>query len=101
MGTRTELQYTLETLLGSRQVYYQPPETVKMEYPAIVYQKESINTRHADDGKYSNMKRYTITVISKKPDELVLDMLLALQYCSYDRHYVIDNLHHDVFTLYF
>ena len=41
MGTRLELQSKLEEILGSRQVYYQPPETVKMEYPAIVYRQNS------------------------------------------------------------
>ena len=86
MGTRIELQSKLEELLGSRQVYYQPPETVKMEYPAIVYSKSN---------------RYDVTVISKKPDDPVLDKLLGLQYCSYDRHYKSDNLNHDTFSLYF
>ena len=47
MGTRIELQSKLEELLGSRQVYYQPPETVKMEYPAIVYSKSNIRTARA------------------------------------------------------
>ena len=37
MGTRLELQNKLEELLGSRHVYFQPPESVKMEYPAIKY----------------------------------------------------------------
>lgn len=101
MGTRIELQSKLEELLGSRQVYYQPPETVKMEYPAIVYSKNSIWITDANDAKYSKFNRYDITVISKKPDNPVLDRLLNLPYCSYDRHYVTDNLNHDTFSLYF
>lgn len=51
MGTRIELQSKLEELLGSRQVYYQPPETVKMEYPAIVYSKSNVKTTSANDTK--------------------------------------------------
>lgn len=39
MGTRLELQSKLVELLGSKHVYYQPPESVKIEYPAIVYSK--------------------------------------------------------------
>lgn len=101
MATRIELQTLLETLLGSRQVYYQPPETVKMEYPAIVYSKSRINTKKADNIKYGKMVAYDITVIAKKPDSLILDMLLELPYCSFDRNYKSDNLYHDVFTLYF
>lgn len=101
MGTRLELQSKLEELLGSRQVYYQPPESVKMEYPAIVYSKSNIRTTNANDAKYSKINRYDITVISKKPEDPVLDKLLGLQYCSYDRHYESDNLNHDTFSLYF
>jgi hypothetical protein len=101
METRLELQSKLEELLGSRQVYYQYPESVKMEYPAIVYSKSNIRTINANDAKYSKINRYDITVISKKPDDPVLDRLLNLPYCSYDRHYVTDNLNHDTFILYF
>lgn len=101
MGTRLELQSKLEELLGSRQVYYQPPESVKMEYPAIVYSKSNVWIANAGDTTYSKIDKYDITVISKKPDNPVLDRLLNLPYCSYGRHYVTDNLNHDTFSLYF
>ena len=52
MGTRLELQKKLEELLGSRNVYYQPPSTVKMAYPAIVYNRADFTFRHANDEKY-------------------------------------------------
>jgi hypothetical protein len=31
----------------------------------------------------------------------VIKKLLALPYCEYNRHYVAENLNHDVLTLYF
>ena len=49
MRTRLELQSKLEELLGSRHVYYQAPESVKMEYPAIRYSRSDIDVDHADD----------------------------------------------------
>ena len=101
MKTRLELQKKLEELLGSRNVYYQPPASVKMEYPAIVYSKNEIESKHANDAVYLKMKRYDVTVIDKRPDNPVIDKLLELPYCSYDRPYVSDNLNHDVLTLYF
>ena len=52
MGTRMDLQVLLETLLGSTNVYYQPPETLKMNYPAIIYSKSRIDTKKADDSTY-------------------------------------------------
>lgn len=101
MATRLELQAKLEELLGSRNVYYQPPESKKMEYPAIRYSKSDIRVNRADDSAYSKIKRYEITVISKTPDHEVIDKILELPYCSFDRHYVADNLNHDILTLYY
>lgn len=101
MRSRIELQTILEELLGNRHVYYQPPENIKMEYPAIVYSLNDITTSYADNNKYKNMKRYTITVIDKKPDNNVIEKILELEYSSYDRHYVSDYLNHDVIVLYF
>lgn len=101
MASRLDLQSKLEELLGSRNVYYQPPESLKMEYPAIRYSKKDIRSTFADDSMYSKKLCYEILVISKKPDDEVIDAILALPYCSYDRHYVADNLNHDVLTIYY
>ncbi len=101
MGTRLDLQVFLETLLGSTNVYYQPPETLKINYPAIIYSKSRIDTKKADDSIYLKNTRYNIIVVDKKPDNPVIDKLLALQYCSYDRHYTSGKLNHDSLTLYY
>lgn len=101
MASRLELQSKLEELLGSKNVYYQPPESVKISYPAIIYSKNRINTTKADDSNYLKKNQYEIIVISRLPDNPVIDELLDIPYCSYDRHYVSDNLNHDVLTLYF
>ena len=42
MKTRYELHEFLCEILGSRNVYFQPPESVKMKYPAIVYERTEI-----------------------------------------------------------
>lgn len=101
MSNRTNLQAMLERILGSRNVYYQPPETVKISYPAIVYMKDDIDSKYANDKKYLNTKRYEIIVIDKKPDNEAVDKILELPLSSFDRHYTSDNLHHDVITLYY
>lgn len=101
MSSRTDLQSKLEELLGSRNVYYQPPGTVMMNYPAIVYSKNRISSKFANDAKYSKMNCYELIVIDRKPDNPVIDKLLDLPYSSFDRHYESDNLHHDVITLYY
>lgn len=101
MPSRIDLQKKLESLLGSRNVYYQSPETIKMEYPAIRYSKTDIETKFANDKRYMHKNRYEIIVIDRRPDNLVIDKILEMPMSSYDRHYVADNLNHDVITLYY
>lgn len=101
MSSRLDLQKMLETLLGSKQVYYQKPENVKIQYPAIIYSKSKIDTKKADDTIYKKDTKYSITIIDHKPDNVVIDKLLVLPYCSYERNYKVDNLNHDVLNIYY
>ena len=101
MADRLELHSVLQELLGSSNVYYQPPESIKMQYDAIRYSKKNIASKYANDRKYSMTDCYEVIVISRLPDNPIIKKLLSLPYCSYDRHYVADNLHHDVLTIYY
>jgi hypothetical protein len=103
MGTRLELHEELKNLRGSsHHVYFQPPETLKMTYPAIVYKFDGLYTRSANDKKYVKENRYIVTFIHKDPDEKYSDdMFGAFPMCSYDRRIVVDNLYNDVYTLYY
>lgn len=101
MNRQEELQLLLEKLLGNRNVYYQPPSNVQMNYPAIKYTKSRIQSKFANNAAYSFSHQYEIIVIDKRPDNPVIYELLKLPYCSHDRHYKSDNLNHDVLTLYF
>ena len=101
MADRLALQSLLEELLGSRNVYYMPPENTKMQYDAIRYSKKVITSQYANDNKYSMRDCYELMVIAKRPDHPVIKKLLMLPYCSYDRHYIADNLNHDVLTIYY
>lgn len=101
MGSRDELQTFLEGLLGSRNVYFQPPASTQMRYPAIVYSRDDIDSRHANNKVYTKTVAYSVTVIDKDSESPVIDKIADLPMCSFDRRYVADNLNHDVFTLYF
>lgn len=98
---RLELHKKLVELFDSNHVYYQPPENLKMEYPAIKYSRNNINSRHADNIKYLNRISYTVTVIDKSPDNDVIGKILELPLSSYDRHYTSDGLNHDVIIIYY
>ena len=101
MANRLDLQSKFEELLGSTNVYYDPPSNIQMKYDAIRYSKRRPDVKLANDKKYKTMNSYEVIVISRKPDHPVIEQLTELPYCSYDRHYVADNLHHDVLTIYY
>lgn len=100
MRTRLELHEKLCEILGSRNVYFQPPESVKMTYPAIRYSRDDIDDIYADDLSYVQSPTYQIIVIDPNPDSEIPMKIKQLPMCTYDRHYAADNLNHDVFTIY-
>lgn len=101
MATRQELQTKLEEILGCRHVYFQPPESTKMEYPAIVYSMKDRRITYADDTVYSMNNTYELIVIGRLSNDDLISKLLSLPYCTYERQYKSDNLYHDVLNLYF
>ena len=90
-----------EELLWSQNVYFQPPETLKMSYPCIVYKIINGDTKYANNKPYSFKFRYGVTLIDKNPDSPFVAKLLRLPGCSFDRHFSKDNLNHFVFNIYF
>lgn len=101
MADRLSLQTTLERLHGSPNVYYQPPASIKMNYPAIVYDRSNIDEKFANDKAYSRKNSYKLIVIDTRPENQVIGRLLDLPYCRFVQHYVSDGLHHDVLSLYY
>ena len=98
---RIELQKILCELLGSSEVYFQPPESVKMKYPAIVYSLNDIDSQFADDKPYVINRQYAVTLIDKNPDNGFVDKLAALPSCKFVKPYKKDNLNHYLYTLFF
>ena len=102
MEKRLKLQALLELVLGSKNVYYQPPENVKLLYPCIIYERGmSGKTTFANDKLYNHQVRYTVTVVDKNPDSLILDRMIELPLCTYEKHYTTNNLNHDVYNIYY
>lgn len=101
MAPQPLLQQLLEELPGIAKVYFQPPANVQMKYPCIVYERDSANTLFADDRPYRYEQRYLVTIIDPEPDSGLVERVAMLPKTSYSRHFVADNLHHDVFTMFF
>lgn len=101
MGTRLDLQALLEEILGSGNVYFQPPENIQMSYPAIVYNRNFLKTEFADNIPYSFQFRWQVTVIDKDPDSPILNKLANLPKTVFVRHFNSDSLNHDIYDVYF
>ena len=101
MASRLELHEKFCEILGSRNVYFQPPASVRLNYPAIIYFRKDIDNRYADDLVYKQDAAYDVTVIDRNPDSEIVVKVSQLPTCRFDRHYNADNLNHDVFTLYY
>ena len=101
MASRPSLQIIFEEILKSRNVYFQPPENVRINYPAIVYSLGTVNKLYANNNAYKFLTAYTVVLIDKNPDSEFIDKISSLPLCQFDRPYKSDNLNHYVFTLYF
>jgi hypothetical protein len=98
---RLRLSELLRGILGSKEVYFQRPESKKMNYPAIVYELSDIPSLYANDGVYLSGRTYSVTLIDKDPDSPLVGKIAALPACRFDRPYRADNLNHWVFTLHY
>ena len=98
----TKLRAILQETLGVVNIYFQPPEGTKLKYPCIIYQKDTGDHMYADNSNYKFTQAYQITYIDKNPDSDVPEKIQdSFQYCRWGRHYVAENLNHEVIILYF
>lgn len=102
MAERLTLHEELCELLGSRNVYFQTPESVKMSYDAIRYALGGKDIKRASNGVYKITNKYEGVVITRDPDTTIPDtMIKHFEMCSFGRPYPADNLNHYPFTLYY
>lgn len=99
MASRIDLQKTLEGILGTRNVYFQPPASLQMKFPCIKYDFSKPELVHADNSILFEHHTYSVTLIHKDPDNTVWESILHLPYCRFDRMYKADNMYHYVFSI--
>ena len=99
---RRELSVLFRERLGLEHVYFQRPAPNMMQYPCVIYEINKRETRHANDHVYRDMNHYTVTLIGKEIDnDVLVDRMIEIPYCSQDRRFISDGLYHDVFDLYY
>lgn len=101
MSKRVELGKLLKEILGSNNVYFQPPENFKMSYPCIRYRLEGGDTLYADNVPYRFTRQYELVFIGKDPDSEIINKLAMLPMCRFDRPYVADGLNHYIYHIYY
>lgn len=95
-----ELINHFKTVVGIPNVYYEPPEDVKMKYPCVRFQRRRFATQQADNINYIVHEQFEATLIYKAPDSpLPRRLLMSTSMCSHDRHYTAANLSHDVYII--
>lgn len=98
---RLAFHEVLVELLGSRNVYFQPPESLKLKYPCIVYERSAIDNLHGSNKTYVQFHGYQVTVIDKDPDSAIVDKVSKFDKTKFSRHFASDGLNHDIFTIYY
>lgn len=105
--SRLELQTILEGIMSEfvtdnkQHVWFQPPSSVYLTYPCIVYSLSSKDTWHANNSKYNTFDKYTITIMTRDPESPIPARVEQLKYCSFDRVFAVDGLWHMTYSLYF
>ena len=114
---RLRLQNILEEIFsifheadGRQHVFYQPDNNTKLYYPCVTYKMDRLDYIDADNSKYVTNVAYMLTIIDPDPisscidvekTKTIIDAISELPKCSYVRHFVNDNLNHDVFKIYY
>lgn len=102
MSRRLELHEKLCELIGNENVYFQPPASVQISYPCVIYRIGSGDVRYADSMAYNYINSYDVIFIFKKPNvEIIEEVLQALPMCRPTSMYASDNLNHYTFNLYY
>lgn len=101
MANRPNLQELLKRIIGSENVYFQPPPSVQMKYPAIRYSRTKIENKYASNVVYNQHTAYQIIVIDKSPNSEIVRKISMLPLCKHNRSYKAENLNHDEFIIYY
>jgi len=100
-ATNIQLQKILEEILGSKNVYFQPPANIQLKYPCIVYSLSDIKDKHADNVHYKRNYLYKVTLMHDDPDNCIVDKLMNMQYADFDNSFSTQGINHYVFSIHY
>lgn len=104
MGRRQDLNQILVELYDANVtpcVKYQPGPGITLTYPAIVYKLDDMPSIWANNLPYKWEHRYEVKIIDRDPESKLREKMIALPMCRFSQTYVVNNLHHFVFEIYY
>lgn len=84
---------------NTKNVYFQPPETLKIRYPAIIYSINNTSIKKADNRNYNYRIIFKVVLVSRDPESDMIDTMIDNFICNYESSYVADGLNHTVFIV--
>lgn len=83
--------------------YYDPPASIRMTYPCVIFHLSDQDVIYADNQAYLSRLRWDVTIVDpvSTNGEIYIMEMIQLPMCRFGRHYVADNLHHYTFSLYY
>ena len=99
---RSELNAKFKEILGNNNVYFQPPESVKLKYDCIIYKDITPFLRRANNFVYILQHKYQIHYVTSNPTSPIVDQMLhKFQLIDRVNDFVSDGLYHYIYELYF
>lgn len=100
MADRKDFHKKLEQAFGCK-CYFQPPETLKLTYPCVVYAFERFDTRRANNLNYIINERYKISFLHKDADNgTVKQVMRKFEKIAHVQHYITNGVYNDVYFIY-
>lgn len=104
----------LRDLLGTNEVYFQTSDNAGiddgvpyiftgLQHPCFIMERTTAYQPRANNRNYLFRPGYQVTYINRdEPDpEMLEEVMKRFPHCNYQKHFVRDNLHHDVFMIYY
>lgn len=99
MVNRLALDKILKEDIGIKNVYFQPPPSLKMHFPCAVYERVRVITNFANNNPYQLINVYQVTYIYMDPDSDIPEKIANLPRCVFERRYNDENKYYDVFRI--
>lgn len=109
MGSRLDLHSEFKSLLGTSskigneaRCFFQPPESLKLTYPCIIYSRERPDVTRADNLMYRRVHRYAVNYLTFDPDDSMIDTIEShFPMCRLVRVNTLNGLNHYHYDLFY